>query len=64
MDSILKTRLFQSYCLGFCGEVLLHLSSRQIKALEVSYDNIIAAFGHSLMYHILLLLTWLLSLSV
>ena len=40
-DSILKTCLFQSYCLGFYGGVLWHLSSRQIKALEVSYNNIL-----------------------
>ena len=39
-DSILKTCLFQSYCLGFYGGVLWHLSLRQIKALEVSYNNI------------------------
>ena len=41
VDSILKTRLFQSYCLSFYGGALWHLSSRQIKGLEVSYNNIL-----------------------
>ena len=38
-DSIFKTRLFQFYCLSFYGGALWRLSSRQIKALEVSYNN-------------------------
>ena len=39
--SVLKTHLFQSYRLSFYGGSLLCLSSRQIKALEVSYNNIL-----------------------
>ena len=41
VDSILKTRLFQSYCLSFYGGALWRLSSRQIKGLEVSYNKIL-----------------------
>ena len=40
-DSVLKTHLFQSYRLSFYGGSLLCLSSSQIKALEVSYNNIL-----------------------
>ena len=40
-DSVLKTLLFQSYRLSFYGGSLLCLSSSQIKALEVSYNNIL-----------------------
>ena len=40
-DSVLKTHLFQSYHLSFYGGALLCLSSSQIKALEVSYNNIL-----------------------
>ena len=40
-DSVLKKHLFQSYCLSFYGGALWHLSLRQIKALEVSYNNML-----------------------
>ena len=42
MLPILKASLISViYCLGFYGGVLWRLRSRQIKALEVSYNNIL-----------------------
>ena len=40
-DSVLKTHFIQSYRLSFYGGSLWCLSSSQIKALEVSYNNIL-----------------------
>ena len=37
----LKTHLFQSYCLGLYGGALWNLSSGPVRALEVSYNNIL-----------------------
>ena len=40
-DRALKTHLFRSYCLGLYGGALWNLSSGPVRALEVSYNNIL-----------------------
>ena len=53
-NSILKTHLFQSYCLSFYGGALWRLSSRQIEAFEVSYNNIwsLPRVSHTAIVHL------------
>ena len=50
-DSILKTRLFQSYCLSFFGGALWHLSSSKLKLLTSLTTIFCVKFGHSLVSH-------------
>ena len=63
-DSMLKTCLFQSYCLSFYHGALWHLSSGKLKLLKSLTITVCIKFGHFPMYYILLLFIWLLSLRV
>ena len=62
VDSILKTHLFQSYCVSFYGGVLDISVRGKLKLLKYTI-TVCGTFGYSLMYHILLFI-WLLSLRV
>ena len=40
-DAMVKTKLIKSHCLSLYGSLLWNISSKQIKALEIVYNNIL-----------------------